>query len=180
MRGLSYRNYFVVGYRHSWHWAGACSVVWVQSTVARGAGNNYLWIFWPTLAAAAWIIFLSHYIFTTYWVKPSQRLARLTARPTWGTALVPDYFLRHGWGSLLSLSNPIGSAGLNVLTLPLVLLLATITYYCVKPPFLLRQCKYMQTVEFCAQGLKYQPTDLLMLECFLCIIRPQYLWDNVL
>lgn len=163
LAGIYYRNYFVAGKRLDYiAIAGAGLVLLLLfgfNQLGGGALNNYLWIFWPTLEATAWGIFLIGYL------SIARHFHRLlgTALVAVGTIsysiymghyLVLDYFMRHDWDSLLLLSDPLGAAVLNtlVLILPPVLLLATITYFCVERPFLLRRRKYTKAQETLAQG----------------------------
>ena len=55
--------------------------------------------------------------------------------------------------------------------LPLALLLAVKTYFCVDRPLLLRKRSYMRAGSRFQQSLKYQLTELLMLRPFLCSMR---------
>ena len=163
LAGIYYRNYFVAGKRlDTIAIAGAGLVLLLLFAFNRlggGAVNNYLWIFWPTLEAAAWAIFLIGYLsiarhFHRLVGKALVAVGTISYSFYMGHYLVLDYFLRNDWDSLQRISDPIGTAALNtlVLILPLVLLLATITYFCVERAFLLRRRKYMQAVEPVAQG----------------------------
>jgi peptidoglycan/LPS O-acetylase OafA/YrhL len=118
-----------------------------------GGANNYLWIFWPTLEATVWGIFLLGYLsaarhFNKHISNALVALGTISYSIYMGHYLVLDYFLRHDWDSLLLIADPIGTAVLNTLLfmLPLVLSLATATYFCVERPFLLRRQKYMQSI----------------------------------
>lgn len=158
LAGIYYRNYFVAGKRLDYiAVAGAGLVLTLLfgfNQLGGGGANNYLWIFWPTLEAMAWAIFLIGYLsiarhFHRLLGKLLVALGTISYSIYMGHYLVLDFFLRHDWDSLWRLSDPIATAGLNtfVLILPIVLLLATITYFCVERPFLLRRRKYMEAVE---------------------------------
>lgn len=163
LAGIYYRSYFVAGKRLDYvAIAGAGLVLLLLfgfNRLGGGALNNYLWIFWPTLEAAAWGVFLLGYLsiarhFHRLVGKALVAVGTISYSIYMGHYLVLDYFLRHDWDSLLSLSDPLGTAVLNtlVLILPPVLLLATLTYLCVERPFLLRRRKYMRAAEPVAQG----------------------------
>lgn len=163
LAGIYYRNYFVAGKRLDYVAIAGIGLVLLLlfgfNRLGGGAVNNYLWIFWPTLEAAAWAIFLIGYLsiarhFHRFVGKALVAVGTISYSIYMGHYLVLDYFLRHDWESLLRLSDPLGTAALNtlVLILPLVLLLAAITYLCVERPFLLRRRKYMQATEPVAKG----------------------------
>jgi len=164
LAGIYYCSYFVAGRRLDYvAIAGTVlvlSLLWGFNRLGGGAVNNYLWIFWPTLEAAGWAVFLMGYLSIARHF-PQILGSALVAAGTisysiyMGHYLVLDYFLRHDWESLLSLSDPLGTAVLNtlLLMLPLVLLLGSITYFFVERPFLQRRSKYMQAVEPAEQGV---------------------------
>lgn len=158
LAGIYYRNHFVAGRRLDYVGVFGAGLVLVLlfgfNRLGGGAVNNSLWIVWPTLEAAAWAVFLIGYLsmarhFHRLLDKALVAVGTISYSIYMGHYLVVDYFLRHDWESLLRLDNPLGTAVLNtlVLILPLVLLLATLTYLCVERPFLLRRRKYMQAVE---------------------------------
>ncbi|PCI75122.1 MAG: hypothetical protein COB20_13540 [SAR86 cluster bacterium] len=162
LAGIYYRNYFVAGKRLDYVAIAGTGLVLVLlfgfNRLGGGAVNNYLWIFWPTLEATAWAIFLIGYLsiarhFHRLVGKTLVAVGTVSYSIYMGHYLVLDYFLRNDWDSLLRLSDPLATAVLNtlVLMLPVVLLLAATTYYCVERPFLLRRRKYMQAAEPVAQ-----------------------------
>jgi peptidoglycan/LPS O-acetylase OafA/YrhL len=163
LAGIYYRSYFVAGKRLDYvAIAGAGLVLMLLygfNQLGGGGVNNYLWIFWPTLEAMAWGIFLIGYLsiarhFHCLVGKLLVAVGTVSYSIYMGHYLVLDFFLRHDWESLLDMADPLGTAALNtlVLILPLVLLLATTTYYCVERPFLLRRRRYMKAPEPTAQG----------------------------
>ncbi len=119
-----------------------------------GGSNNYLWIFWPTVEASAWAVFLIGYLSIARHFKHSLgnllvAIGTVSYSIYMGHYLVLDYFLRNDWDSLLSLAGPIPTAVLNtfLLMLPLVLALASTTYFCVERPFLLRRRTYVRSLD---------------------------------
>jgi peptidoglycan/LPS O-acetylase OafA/YrhL len=163
LAGIYYRNYFVAGKRLDYvAIGGACLVLMLLfgfNQLGGGGANNYLWIFWPTLEAMAWAIFLIGYLsiarhFHRLVGNALVALGTISYSIYMGHYLVLDFFLRHDWDSLWRLGDPVATAALNtfVFMLPLVLLLATITYFCVERPFLLRRRKYVQVAAPVAQG----------------------------
>jgi len=163
LAGIYYCNYFLAGRRLDYVAAAGTVLVlallWGFNRLGGGAVNNYLWIFWPTLEAAGWAVFLVGYLsiarhFHRLLGSALVAVGTISYSIYMGHYLVLDYFLRHDWESLLRLSDPLGTAVLNalLLMLPLVLLLGSITYLCVERPFLLRRSKYMQAVEPAEQG----------------------------
>lgn len=162
LAGIYYREAFVAGQRLDYvAIAGAGLVLMLLfgfNQLGGGGANNYLWIFWPTLEATAWGVFVIGYLsiarhFNHLVGKALMAVGTISYSIYMGHYLVLDYFLRHDWDSLWSLDDPIATAVLNtfVLMLPLVLLLATATYRCVERPFLLRRRRYMNTSEPVAQ-----------------------------
>jgi peptidoglycan/LPS O-acetylase OafA/YrhL len=163
LAGIYYRNYFVAGKRLDYvAIGGACLVLMLLfgfNQLGGGGANNYLWIFWPTLEAMAWAIFLIGYLsiarhFHRLVGNALVALGTISYSIYMGHYLVLDFFLRHDWDSLWRLGDPVATAALNtfVFMLPLVLLLAMITYFCVERPFLLRRRKYVQVAAPVAQG----------------------------
>ena len=161
--GIYYRTYFVAGKRLDYVAIGGAGLVLMLlfgfNQLGGGGVNNHLWIFWPTLEAMAWAIFLIGYLsiarhFYRLVGKALVAVGTISYSIYMGHYLVLDYFLRHDWDSFLRLDNPLGTAVLNtlVLILPLVLLLAATTYFCVERPFLLRRRSYMRAAESVAQG----------------------------
>lgn len=165
LAGVYYRDHFVAGKRLDYVAIGGAGLVLVLlygfNRLGGGAVNNYLWIFWPTLEAAAWGIFLIGYLSIARhfydWVgKALVAVGTISYSIYMGHYVVLDYFLRRDWDSLLRLSDPLATAVLNtlVLMLPLVLLLAGLTYFCVERPFLQRRRKYMEAAESAAVEVK--------------------------
>ena len=163
LAGIYYRNYFIAGRRlDGLAFVGAGVVLLLLfgfNRLGGGAVNNYLWIFWPTLEAGGWGIFLVGYLslarhFHRLVGNILVAVGTISYSVYMGHYLVLDYFLRHDWDSLLRLGDPVATAALNtlVLMLPLVLLLASATYFCVERPFLLRRSKYMQPADRAAEG----------------------------
>jgi peptidoglycan/LPS O-acetylase OafA/YrhL len=163
LAGIYYRNYFVAGKRLDYVAIGGAGLVLMLlfgfNQLGGGGANNYLWIFWPTLEAMAWAIFLIGYLsiarhFHRLVGNALVALGTISYSIYMGHYLVLDFFLRHDWDSLWRLGDPVATAALNtfVFMLPLVLLLATITYFCVERPFLLRRRKYVQVAAPVAQG----------------------------
>ena len=163
LAGIYYRNYFVAGKRLDYVAIGGAGLVLMLlfgfNQLGGGGANNYLWIFWPTLEAMAWAIFLIGYLsiarhFHRLVGNALVALGTISYSIYMGHYLVLDFFLRRDWDSLWRLGDPVATAALNtfVFMLPLVLLLATITYFCVERPFLLRRRKYVQVAAPVAQG----------------------------
>ena len=162
LAGIYYRNYFVAGKQLDYVAIAGTGLVLMLlfgfNQLGGGGANNHLWIFWPTLEAIAWAVFLLGYLsiarhFHRLIGQILVAVGTISYSIYMGHYVVLDYFLRHDWDSLLRLSDPVASAILNtfVLMLPLVLLLATVTYFCVERPFLLRRRKYMQPAQPSAQ-----------------------------
>ena len=158
LAGIYYRKYFVAGRRLDYVAIAGTGLVLMLlfgfNRLGGGAANNYLWIFWPTLEAFAWAVFLIGYLsiarhFHRLVGKVLVAVGTISYSIYMGHYLVLDYFLRHDWDSLLRLSDPLATAVLNtlLLILPPVLLLASLTYICVERPFLLRRRKYVKAVE---------------------------------
>ena len=163
LAGIYYRNYFVAGKRLDYVAIGGAGLVLMLlfgfNQLGGGGANNYLWIFWPTLEAMAWAIFLIGYLsiarhFHRLVGNALVALGTISYSIYMGHYLVLDFFLRRDWDSLWRLGDPVATAALNtfVFMLPLVLLLAMITYFCVERPFLLRRRKYVQVAAPVAQG----------------------------
>jgi len=163
LAGIYYRSFFNAGRRLDLVGIGGAGLVLVLlfgfNRLGGGAVNNYLWIFWPTLEAAAWAVFLIGYLsfarhFHRLVDKALVAVGTVSYSIYMGHYLVLDYFLRHDWESLLVFGDPLATAALNtlVLMLPLVLLLATATYFCVERPFLLRRRRYVKAETPVASG----------------------------
>lgn len=163
MAGIYYCHFFVAGKRMDYVAVAGSGLVlmllFVFNRLGGGAVNNYLWIFWPTLEAAAWGVFLLGYLsiarhFNRVVGKALVAVGTVSYSIYMGHYLVLDYFLRHDLESIVRLDDPLGTAVLNtaLIMLPLVLLLAAITYFCVERPFLSRRQKYMQPVQSAAEG----------------------------
>ncbi|MEX0965168.1 MAG: acyltransferase [Pseudohongiellaceae bacterium] len=163
LAGIYYRAHFVAGRQLDYlAIAGAGLVLMLLygfNQLGGGGTNNYLWIFWPTLEATAWAVFLLGYLsvarhFHRLAGKALVAVGTISYSVYMGHYLVLDYFMRHDWDSLLGLGGPFATATLNtlLLMLPLVLVLATATYFCIERPFLLRRRKYMQPVTPATQG----------------------------
>ena len=155
LSGIYYRTCFVAGKRLDYVAIGGASLVLMLlfgfNQLGGGGANNNLWIFWPTLEATAWAIFLIGYLsiarhFHRLVGNALVALGTISYSIYMGHYLVLDFFLRHDWDSLWRLGDPVATAVLNtfVLMLPLVLLLAVITYFLVERPFLLRRRSYMR------------------------------------
>ncbi len=168
LAGVYYRNYFMAGRRlDSVAVAGAglvLAVLFGFNQLGGGAVNNYLWIFWPTLEAAAWGVFLIGYLSLArhfhQWIgRALVAVGTISYSIYMGHYLVLDYFLRHDWESLLRVGSPLATAVLNtlLLMLPLVLLLAATTYFCVERSFLQRRRKYMKVIESVAAETQISP-----------------------
>ncbi len=119
-----------------------------------GGSNNYLWILWPTVEASAWAVFLIGYLSIARHFKQSLgnllvAIGTVSYSIYMGHYLVLDYFLRKDWASLLGLAGPVATAVLNtlLLMLPLVLALASATWFCVERPFLLRRRSYTRSLD---------------------------------
>lgn len=162
LAGIYYRNFFQAGRRLDLVGIGGTGLVLLLlfgfNRLGGGAVNNFLWIFWPTLEAAGWALFLIGYLsFARHFHRLVDRalvaVGTISYSIYMGHYLVLDYFLRHDWESLLRLGGPLTTAVLNtlILMLPLVLLLATATYYCVERPFLLRRRRYVKAAAPVAQ-----------------------------
>ena len=163
LAGIYYRNYFVAGKGLDYAAVAGAGLVLLLlfgfNQLGGGGANNYLWVFWPTLEAMAWAIFVIGYL------SIARHFHRLVGKALVAVGTISysiymvhyvalDFFLRHDWDSLWRLSDPVATAVLNVFVfmLPLVLLLATISYFCVERPFLLRRRKYVQAVAPGPQG----------------------------
>ena len=163
LAGIYYRTYFVAGKRLDYVAIGGAALMLMLlygfNQLGGGGANNHLWTFWPTVEAMAWAIFLIGYLsiarhFNRLVGKALVALGTISYSIYMGHYLVLDFFLRHNWESLWRLNDPLGTAVLNVFVfmLPLVLLLAATTYFCVERPFLLRRVKYTQAQEPVPQG----------------------------
>jgi len=163
LAGIYYRTYFMAGKRLDYVAIGGAALVLMLlygfNQLGGGGANNHLWIFWPTMEAMAWAIFLIGYLsiarhFHRLAGKALVALGTISYSIYMGHYLVLDFFLRHNWESLWRLTDPLATAVLNVFVfmLPLVLLLAATTYFCVERPFLLRRRKYTQAQEPVPQG----------------------------
>ena len=158
LAGIYYRTYFVAGKRLDyvaiWGAGLVLMLLFGFNQLGGGGANNHLWIFWPTLEAMAWAIFLMGYLsiarhFHRLLGNALVALGTISYSIYMGHYLVLDFFLRHDWDSLWRLGDPVATAALTtfVFMLPLVLLLAVITYFCVERPFLLRRSSYMRSGE---------------------------------
>ena len=158
LAGIYYRTYFVAGKRLDyvaiWGAGLVLMLLFGFNQLGGGGANNHLWIFWPTLEAMAWAIFLIGYLsiarhFHRLVGNALVALGTISYSIYMGHYLVLDFFLRHDWDSLWRLGDPVATAALTtfVFMLPLVLLLAVITYFCVERPFLLRRSSYMRSGE---------------------------------
>ena len=163
LAGIYYRTYFVAGKRLDYVAIGGAALMLMLlygfNQLGGGGANNHLWTFWPTVEAMAWAIFLIGYLsiarhFNRLVGKALVALGTISYSIYMGHYLVLDFFLRHNWESLWRLTDPLATAVLNVFVfmLPLVLLLAATTYFCVERPFLLRRRKYTQAQEPVPQG----------------------------
>jgi peptidoglycan/LPS O-acetylase OafA/YrhL len=163
LTGIFYCNYFEASRRFDYIAIAGTGLILMLlfgfNQLGGGGSNDYLWIIWPTLEAAVWGVFVIGYLsiarhFHRLVDKTLVAIGTISYSIYMGHYVVLDYFLRHDWDSLLSTGDPLATAVLNtvVLILPPVLLLATMTYFCVERPFLLRRRKYMQPVNAAAPG----------------------------
>lgn len=162
LAGIYYRDYFVPGKGMDYAAIVGAGLVLLLlfgfNQLGGGGVDNYLWIFWPTLEALAWAIFMIGYLsiarhFYQFVGKALVAVGTISYSIYMVHYVVLDFFLQRDWDSLWRLSDPVGTAVLNVFVfmLPLVLLLATISYFCVERPFLMQRRKYVQRA---ASGVK--------------------------
>ena len=116
-----------------------------------GGSNNYLWIFWPTLEAAAWATFVIGYLSLARHFNPQVSrgligLGTVSYSIYLAHYVVLDYFMRNNLDTTLQVDNPLATAVLNtaVIIMPLVIASAMLTYRTIERPFLLRRRTYVK------------------------------------
>lgn len=111
---------------------------------------SHIWIFWPTLEGICWSVFIMGYLSAARWLpaviaEPFRLLGLISYSTYLLHFLVVDLVVRHGlvWEPTQgALTNAFVTA--FVVVLPVVLMLATLTYHFIEKPFLTLRLKYVQ------------------------------------
>jgi peptidoglycan/LPS O-acetylase OafA/YrhL len=125
--------------------------LFVFNQFGGGGQNNYVWIFWPTLEAAAWALFVLGYLsiarhYPSFVNKSLVALGAVSYSIYLVHYVVLDFFMQRNLDTLLQLDSPLGTAVLNVcvIIMPLVIGISAVTYFCIERPFLIRRTTYLQ------------------------------------
>lgn len=155
LAGLYYRQGFVAGKAMDWL-AGTGAVLVLAglygfNQIGGGALNNQVWIFWPTLEGGLWALFLIGYLSVArHFNAAVARILIALGTVSYSIYLVHyvilDQFIQRDWDTLIDLADPLGTAVLNVglFVMPVVVVVAMLTYMGVERPFLKRRKAYMQ------------------------------------
>ncbi|MDP1933044.1 MAG: acyltransferase [Gammaproteobacteria bacterium] len=124
--------------------------IFVFNRLGGGGSTGYLWIFWPTIEAAVWAIFLLIYVAVArrFDLRVSSVLVLL------GTISYSIYLthyvvlhvlMTNGWDTLIQVGGPLEIALLNTLlvAIPIVLGLSVITFSLFEKPFFRFRGKYI-------------------------------------
>lgn len=154
LAGVYYRRRFVEGTPLDGLAIAATGIVLVAlfgfNQLGGGGSNNYLWIFWPTIEGAVWVLFVLGYLsIARHFASAVTRVLIGLGTVSYSIYLVHyvvlDFFMSRDLDTLLQTSSPLGTAVLNtiVLVMPLVLLISAITYRLIERPFLKRRTTYV-------------------------------------
>ncbi len=155
LAGLFYRERFQASARFDglalWGLIAVLGSLTVFNRFGGGGLNNHVWIFWPTIEGAAWVLFVLGYLsiarhFNAAVGKALVGLGTVSYSIYLVHYVVLDLFMRRDWDTLLPVANPLGTAVLNtaLLVMPVVVAVSAVTYYCIERPFLVRRRQYMK------------------------------------
>lgn len=158
LAGLYYAEKFQQGKRLDYvAVAGAILVLlglFIFNQFGGGGSNNYLWIFWPTVEAACWAIFVLGYLsvsrhFPKFLNKALVGLGTVSYSIYLVHYVVLDFFMRRDMEVIIELQDPMGTAILNtfLFIMPVVILVSALTYRLIERPFLVRRKSYMESAE---------------------------------
>lgn len=155
LAGIYYRRHFQAGPGLDWlgiaATGGVLLLLFVFNQSGGGGSNGWIWIFWTTLEALAWAVFLIGYLsLARHFNRHAGRLLVALGTVSYSIYLshyvVLSYFMERNLDTLLRVNDAMGTAILNifVVVMPVVVLVSALTYYCIERPFLVRRSTYME------------------------------------
>ena len=154
LAGVYYSRRFECSPRLDWQgvWAAALVLLllYLFNQAGGGAQNNQVWIIWPTLEGSAWALFLLGYL------SLSRHVAAGVGRLLVGLGTISYsvyllhypvlwLFMEQDWDALIQLDSALATALANtaVLVMPVVIALASLSYFAIERPFLRRRQAYV-------------------------------------
>lgn len=158
LAGVYYARRFQASRRLDWQGVWGAGIVllalYLFNQAGGGAQNNQVWILWPTLEGGAWALFLIGYLSLARHIHPGVGRALIGLGAISYSVYLVHYvvlyvFMERGWDTLLRLEDPVLTALVNVavLIMPLVIVVASISYFSVERPFLRRRKAYVRRPE---------------------------------
>ena len=139
-------------------WVGVAGLVGVPfllmgfNHLGGGGVNNYLWIFWPTIEATAWAVFLLGYLsLARHYNRQVGKMLVALGAVSYSIYLlhyvVLDFFMQRDWDTVILLGNALGTGVLNtaIFVMPPVIMVSALTYWGIERPFLRRRQKYVKS-----------------------------------
>ena len=127
------------------------SVLFVFNQFGGGGLNNHVWIYWTTIEASAWAVFILGYLsITRHYPNFLSRIFISIGTISYSIYLthfvVLDFFMQNDFDKIILLENPLGTAVTNIflLILPIVIVCSIFTHYCIEKPFLQRRKDYVR------------------------------------
>lgn len=155
LAGIYYRRRFIAGPGFDCLAVAAAGAVLAMlygfNQFGGGGSNGFVWVYWPTLEAAVWATFLLGYLslarhFRALVGQTLVALGTVSYSIYLGHFVVLDYFMQRDLDVVLAATDPIAMAALNtaLLVMPVVILVAGLTFLSIERPFLQRCRAYMK------------------------------------
>ena len=125
--------------------------LFVFNQFGGGGLNNHVWIYWTTIEAGVWAIFLLGYLSITRHY-PTIINNGLIAIGTISYSIylthfiVLDFFMKNDIDRIISIQNPLGTAVANIflIIMPVIIIFSILTYLFIERPFLIRRKDYIR------------------------------------
>ena len=127
------------------------SALYVFNQFGGGGLNNHVWIYWTTIEAGAWAVFVLGYLsITRHYPVVISRTFIAIGTISYSIYLthfvVLDFFMRNDFDTIISIESPLATAATNIFLfiMPIVIVCSIFTYYCIEKPFLQRRKDYIK------------------------------------
>ena len=127
------------------------SVLYVFNQFGGGGLNNHIWIYWTTIEAAIWAVFILGYLSITRHCpillnKILVALGTISYSIYLTHFIVLDFFMQNDLDQIILIESPLGMAVTNILLfiLPIVIVSSIFTYYFIEKPFLQMRKDYVR------------------------------------
>ena len=127
------------------------SVLYVFNQFGGGGLNNHIWIYWTTIEAAIWAVFILGYLSITrhYPILLNKifiALGTISYSIYLTHFIVLDFFMQNDLDRIILIESPLGTAVTNILLfiLPIVIVSSIFTYYFIEKPFLQMRKDYVR------------------------------------